>query len=99
MIQLTGAQKRTLRGWGHALEPLVHIGKAGLTEAVFGALDRGLADHELIKVRFLAGREEMVPGLDRIVERLGCAVAGKVGHVALLYRPDPDPDRRRFDLP
>ena len=40
-----------LRAAGHALNPLVQIGKEGLTEAVLAQVARTVADHELVKVR------------------------------------------------
>ena len=41
---LTGKQRRHLRGLGHALTPVAHLGKAGITDSFVDALDRALAD-------------------------------------------------------
>ena len=48
---LNGKQRRYLRGLAHSLEPIVQLGKGGLTDGVVGAVDAALADHELIKVK------------------------------------------------
>ena len=53
MKPLTSSQRKRLRGLAHDLKPLVHLGKAGLTDAALAQIDKELADHELIKVRFL----------------------------------------------
>ena len=61
------------------------------------AIDQELASHELIKVRLTGEREERQAQAAAIEERLGCALAGLVGHVAILYRPAADPAERRID--
>jgi RNA-binding protein len=101
MDELTGKQKSHLRGLGQRLEPLLTIGKAGLTEAVAGAVGELLARRELVKLRLPAG-----PGPQRraMAEELAAAVAaqcvGVVGRTALLYRPNESlAERDRVNLP
>jgi RNA-binding protein len=43
--------RRRLRGLGHALDPVVQIGKLGATSSVFKQVGQALLDHELIKVK------------------------------------------------
>ena len=43
--------RRRLRGAGHALTPVVQLGKEGTTEAVRKQILAALADHELIKIK------------------------------------------------
>ena len=50
-MALTGKQSRHLRALGHHLEPVVHVGKEGVTEALSKAIDQALTDHELIKLK------------------------------------------------
>lgn len=102
MKPLSSSQRKRLRGLAHDLKPLVHLGKAGLTDAALAQIDKELADHELIKVRFLdsgsaAGKTEKDARIAEIQNRIGCGVAGRVGHIAILYRPHADPDKRRID--
>jgi RNA-binding protein len=89
-MSLSGKQRRHLRALGHHLEPLVQVGKLGITDAVVGAVDQALADHELVKVRI--GTECPDPR-DSVAERLAPAVKGEVaqalGRTLLLYRRDP----------
>ena len=98
-LELTGSDRRHLRRLAHALEPVVQIGAAGVTPGVVSALDRALGDHELVKVRITREREERGEIAGAIAEQTRSAVAGLVGHVAVLYRPAPDPERRRIELP
>jgi RNA-binding protein len=98
-LALSGAQKKFLRGRAHALEPLVQLGKQGLTEAILFTIDAELARHELIKIRVVGDRETKRAICAEIAERLACGHAGTVGHVAILYRPHPEPEKRRIELP
>ena len=94
---LTGEQRKKLRGLGHHLEPVVYIGREGLSPALIKSVEAALTARELIKIkvgqncpldRSEAGRE-----LGRLT---GAAVVQIIGRMALLYRANPDlpPDRR-----
>lgn len=97
---LSGKQRRALRGLAHELEPVAHVGKQGLEDAVLGEIDRGLERHELIKVRFVGEATEQKKALStEIAARLGCHEVGRIGHVAVFYRQSSDPERRRIRLP
>ena len=98
MERLKGSQRKHLRGLAHAYRPLVQIGKEGLTENVVRAIDDALEAHELVKVKIAAervDRERMVPVIE---ERTASECVGTVGHMAILYRRHPDPDKRKIVL-
>ena len=98
-LTLSGRQKTQLRSLGQRLEPCLKVGKGGLTPEVFVELGRQLRAHELVKLRFLgADREERDALCLEIAEKGGCVSLGTVGHVALFYLPNPDPELRRIDL-
>src|SRR4051794_12624517 len=48
---LTARQRAALKARAHALEPVVRIGHAGVTDAMVAEIDRALEAHELIKVK------------------------------------------------
>lgn len=98
-MALTSTQRKYLRGLAHGLEPLAHLGKHGLSEAFLLSLDQALGDHELVKVRFVDHKDRKAELCREIEDRLDCALAGRIGHVAILYRQARDPDRRRIRLP
>ncbi len=52
MTGLNGKQLSFLRAHAHHLNPVVQIGKSGITEAVVRQIEEQLRAHELIKVRF-----------------------------------------------
>ena len=99
MRDLTSRERKTLRGLAHPLEPILHIGKQGVTPGVLRQIDESLGHHELIKVRFLAGKDEKDELCETIARELGCSVAGVVGHIAILFRQNEDPEKRVVDFP
>jgi RNA-binding protein len=91
-LSLSERQRRHLRALAHALKPLIRIGNAGLTAAVTAEAARALEDHELIKVKGPGGdreaRDELFAALAR---ESGSALVHRIGNVAVLYRPHPQP--------
>jgi RNA-binding protein len=98
-VELAGVDRRHLRRLAHALDPVVQIGAGGVSAGVISALDRALGDHELVKVRIARERDERAEIADALAQETRSAVAGLVGHVAVLYRPAAEPERRRIELP
>ncbi len=96
---LSSAQRKWLRGQAHALKPIVQIGKLGVTESVLSQVDAALNDHELIKVQAAAPREEKDAIAERLAAGLGADVAGRVGHIIILFRQNPDPEKQIYELP
>ena len=85
-------QRRWLRGRAHALEPVTHVGAAGVTDAVLRAVDHALDAHELVKVR-LHEPEDKKADARALAEGTGAALCGLVGHTVILYRPHPETPR------
>lgn len=97
--ELAGRHKKYLRGLAHGQKPLVHVGRGGVSEALVASLEAAIDHHELVKVRFLDHKDEKKTIAAELAARVDASVAGMVGHVAILYRPARDPDRRRIRLP
>ena len=51
MDGLSPIERKKLKARAHALNPIIHLGAKGLTEAVIAEIGRALDAHELIKVR------------------------------------------------
>jgi RNA-binding protein len=99
-LPLTGAQKTFLRGRGQLLGSTLTLGRAGITPEFVMELEQRLAADELVKLRFAgADRKQRAELCPRIAERTGCSWVGSVGHTALFFRPNPDPAKRRVELP
>jgi RNA-binding protein len=88
---LTGKQRRHLRGLGHGLKPIVLVGKAGIDDGVVAAVDRALADHELVKLKVgEAAKLDRHEAADALAQRTHSQVAQVLGNTVLLYRASPD---------
>ena len=90
-ITLTPRERAQLKARAHALEPVVQVGHAGLSESVAAELERALTAHELIKVRIGgADRNARAELAAAICARTGAAEVQSVGKVLVLFRPSPD---------
>jgi len=91
MLTLTVAQKRELKAQAHVLNPVVMIGKTGLSDSVIAELDRSLLSHELIKVKVQIDdrtiRNELFLG---ICQQLNAASVQHIGKILVIYRPKPE---------
>lgn len=101
MTHLEGFQKKFLRGLAHKLQPIVYIGQKGVTDAVGAAFEEALKTHELVKVKFVENKEKATKQSvsTKLEQQTGAVLAGLIGHVAIFYRPHPDPDKRKISLP
>ena len=89
--QLTGGQKRALRGMGHHLEPSVYVGREGISPALIKSAEVALKAHELIKVKLGQNcpvqRNEAGEDLARAT---GASLVQVIGRMVLLHRANPD---------
>jgi RNA-binding protein len=96
---ITKTQRKYLRALANPIDATVMVGKQGVTAALLTKLEQELNAHELIKVRFLEFKDERVQLTHTLMEATGAALVGIIGHVAILYRPNPDPEARTIILP
>jgi RNA-binding protein len=90
-MSLSGKQRRYLRSLGHALNPVVHIGRGGLTEQLIAAIAEALASHELIKIKLGSSSDlERRDAADQAASATGSEVAQVLGNTVLLYRRHPE---------
>ena len=98
MTQLTPTQRKELRGLAHHLEPVVLIGKGLLSANVVREIKDALNAHELIKVKFLDGKDEKKILAERMVSATDSCLVGVVGNVAILYRQHNEPRKRKVKV-
>lgn len=99
MDDLSGKQRKYLRGLAHKLNPAVTVGKNGLNDGVYAELERALDQAEVVKVRFADFKDERKELAPTMAEKCGAVLAGLVGHTAIFYRRNPDPEKRNVKLP
>ena len=98
-MPLDADQRKRLRGIGHRLHPVVTVAGKGLSEGVCAEAERALTDHELIKVRFsIADRAERRRAAQEFCARLQAEAVQEIGKVLLVYRRNPDAERRLSNL-
>ncbi|MDF9827529.1 RNA-binding protein [Ereboglobus sp. PH5-10] len=96
---LTGAQRKKLRGIGQTLEPVLKLGKSGITREFLLELQRALNAHELIKVRLLEKDRDVRAELcERIADEGRCVCVGAVGGTALFFRRQEARDKQRVEI-
>ena len=101
MDKLKGFQKKYLKGLAHGMKPLVFVGQKGLSPTVIKAVDESLEKHELIKVKFIEFKEKNqkkdIAG--SIEKETVSTLVGIIGHIAIFYRLQRDPEKRNIVLP
>ena len=88
---LTSKQRAYLRGLANGLDPILHMGKGGLSDAMIRQADDALTARELIKLTVL----ETAPETPRemaatLAEATGAEVVQVVGRKVTLYRKNPE---------
>jgi RNA-binding protein len=99
--KLKGYQKKYLKGLVHGMKPLVFVGQKGLSPTLTNAVDESLEKHELIKVKFIdfkeKGQKEKIAGV--IEKETASELVGMIGHIAIFYRQQKDPEKRKIHVP
>ncbi|MGI1657655.1 MAG: ribosome assembly RNA-binding protein YhbY [Desulfitobacterium sp.] len=84
---LTGKQKRFLRAMGNEMDPILQVGKGGVTDSVVVQAEETLAARELMKGRVLPNSAEDVQGAaEQLAERTSSELVQVIGRNFLLYR-------------
>lgn len=92
MIKLTSKQRKELEKVAHDLQPVVIVGGAGVTDGVMDMIDKSLAAHELIKVKFNEYKDEKQELTQEICEKTDATLVRIIGNIAILYREKEEKD-------
>ncbi|MEL7297697.1 MAG: YhbY family RNA-binding protein [Pseudomonadota bacterium] len=85
-MELTERQRKTLRGLGHPLKPVVMIADKGLSDNVAHEIEQALAFHELIKISIRAERKDRDEMIGTISQRFTATLVQRTGNIALFFR-------------
>ena len=99
MNNLSSSQRSYLRTQAHHLEPVVLIGKHGITDGTIESIDRVLKARELIKIKFREFKDEKLSLSEKITELTNAQIVGVIGHTVIIFRQNPDPDKRQIHIP
>ena len=80
-MALTGKQVRQLRSLAHHLNPIIHIGKSDITDALVKETEAALENRELIRSAVQDGSDlETREAADMLAERTNADVVQVIGH-------------------
>ena len=97
---ITSKQRSYLRSLAHNVDPLVYVGKQGVTENVVKELDMCLENRELVKVKLQEGCDLDPKELaNEMADMLRAEFVQAIGRKFSLYRQSSDPEKRQIVLP
>ena len=98
---LSANQRKYLRGRAHKLKPVVVVGQKGFSPQLAAAADDALETHELIKVKFneFKEKDQKQTICEALCKATGSELAGILGHTAIFFRAQVDPEKRKIVLP
>lgn len=85
---MTGKERAEKRAEANALDPLFHIGKEGVTDAVLHQLEEAYNTRELVKIKLHLETSPVTPreAADALAAASGSDVIQVIGGVIVLYR-------------
>lgn len=86
---LSPSEQKALRGLAQRLEPVVQVGKSGVSAALIKELDFALKRDELVKLRFHADRAAIIKQAQVLSDASQALLINQLGKTAVFYRPKP----------
>src|SRR5437868_6408194 len=96
---LTNAQIRRLKALAQSLEPMLKVGKNGVSSGLLQSIEILLAEHELVKIKFIEFKDQKKELAHALAHQTSSHLITLVGNIAVLFRRQADPTRRRISLP
>ena len=97
---ITGKQRAYLRKLGQTLQPVMQIGKEGLSDTVITAIDEALEKRELIKVSILeSAMLDTRATCDNTAKRRLAEPVQAIGNRFVIYRKSSNEKYRKIELP
>ena len=86
---LNNSQIRKFKAAAQRLEPILKVGKAGLSEGFIRSVTEALAQHELVKIKFADFKDQKKELAPQLAEKTASHLVMRVGNVMVLHRPRP----------
>ena len=86
---LNNSQIRKFKAAAQHLEPMLKVGKAGLSEGFIRSVDVALTQYELVKIKFAEFKAEKKELAPQLAEKTASHLIMRVGNVMVLHRPRP----------
>ena len=96
---MTTKQRAALRAMANAIDPILHIGKDGITDNLIRSLSQALEARELIKISVLNNCESSARELcGELAEKLFAEPVQTIGSKIVLYRRSERKDVKHIEL-
>lgn len=86
---LSNSQIRKFKAAAQHLEPMLKVGKAGFSDGFIRSVTAALAQHELVKIRFVEFKEQKKALAPQLAEKTASHLIMRVGNVLVLHCPRP----------
>ena len=96
-MTLNSKQKNNLKAQAHHLTPQIQIGKNGLTPQQITQIKKALYDHELIKIKFNAHKNQKETLSTEITEKTESDQIDLIGNTVIIYKRHPEPEKRKIN--
>lgn len=96
---LNKKQIKYLKKIAQDIDPVVYIGKVGLSENVLSAVDTALNSHELVKIRFINFKNQKKDIASQISKKANAVLVNLIGNTAVMYRQNIEANKRKIFIP
>ena len=97
-MTLTSKQVDQLKALAHHLNPLIQIGKNGVTKGQIENIDKDLLHHELLKIKFNNYKAQKEELSRKIAIETGSEIVDIIGNTLIIYRAHPNPKERQIEI-
>ncbi len=85
-MQLNNSEKRRLKADAQRLEPILKLGKNGVSAGFLQSLETALAQKSLVKIKFADFKDQRKELSREIAEKTASELIMLVGNVAVFFR-------------
>lgn len=96
---ITSKQRSKLKSLASTMEPIIQIGKGGITDNLLKTMSDALEARELIKVNILANAEETPWDIaENVADLLEAVPVAVIGRKAIFYRRSSKPNFAHLEI-
>ena len=97
---MNNSQRSYLKGKAHHLDPIIYIGRKGLSEDTLYSIRIALAARELIKIKFHGFNKESIQEISKkITIKTLSFMVGSIGHTLILFKQNSNSEKQKYQLP
>ena len=98
MNKLNSHQRKYLKSRAHHLDPVLIIGRSGISDGTIESLSKALKAKELIKVKFSDFKSEKKQLSNNIEKLTKSHLVSIIGNIAIFFRQNQDPSKQIYKI-